>query len=218
MDANIIAAIIAGVVALAVATAGIIANRKKRFGPSIEAFKLGYTLVELSRFARARRLQIADDRPQRQFYEATVVKLNLLRKSLGLDSAIVPSYDEHSDDTLFSHYSILFEGLYKKARRSFEMGKTAGNILLNMLPDYLAFAMQGEDRATEFLATAVDSCDKLSDLWKSLFGNSRSAAIEVIRGKIGVLQSKSDNTSIDTLVKECETIAEKISTEFEERA
>jgi hypothetical protein len=45
MDSTIIAAIIAGVVALAVTAIGIIANRKKRLGPSIEAFKLGYALV-----------------------------------------------------------------------------------------------------------------------------------------------------------------------------
>ena len=160
---------------------------------------------------------MTDDNPHRQLYEATVVKLSLLRKSIGLDSAIIPSYDEHSDDALFSHYNILFEAFHEKTRHSFEVGKTAGNILLNMLPDYLVFSIRGEDKATDLLAMADSSCDKLSTLWKSLFGKARSITIEEIRAKISVTESMSENISVESLIKECETLAKNISAEFEKR-
>lgn len=217
MDNAIIAAIIGAIATIVAVFIGLRGKKVKKHTPSIHAFKLGYSLVELSRFARAKRLRLADDRPQRRLYEATLGKLNLLEKTLGLELNVVPSYDEHSDDVLFSHYKVYFEGFHEKIRHSFELGTTTGNILLNMLPDYQSFTMQGESRATDFLVMANRACDRLSSLWQSLFNESRSHSIGKIRDKVETLKSKKDRASLEALIKDCQIIAEEFLVEFEER-
>jgi len=217
MDSTIIAAIIGAVAVIAVGAIGKLRKKKKKPKPSIEALKLGYSLVELSRFARAKRLSIVDDSPQRSLYDSTVAKVNILRKALGLVSSIPLSYDNHADNVIFSHYSILLEGFNRKVQHSFEIGKITGNILLNMLPDYLAFTIQGEPRVEQFLTMADNNCNKISDQWRSLFDNHQSGMIKEVKEEIKILKSTRTPPPLDSFVIKCEEMAKQIFAEFEKQ-
>lgn len=138
----------------------------------LSACKLGYTLVELSRLSRARKMQIDDDTQIRNQYSIAAKKAAIFSTILGLSYPFGDSYDNHEDSKIIGYFDACFEGLSKNYLKAYKIGKTLGNITLNLLPDYLSFKTMGEPKYWMFLEMAEESFQSLEKQWHDLFSTS----------------------------------------------
>ena len=197
MDKTTLNTIIGGLAVIVAAIIGIKKTKEKKKDDSIKALKIGYTLIELSRYTTARGDKIDKDNMYRNLYNATKEKINMLCKSLGLNPSYIPDYDENYDIIILSQFRTMFEGLNKKKSIAYEMGITLGNILLIMLPTYIKFSMSKEERVLKYIEEAKISCEKIKTMWIDTFDNYRCDTMKKIKEKIEEIQSKKNNIKID---------------------
>lgn len=180
------------------------------------AFQLGYTLVEMGRYAQGAGMSAELSETVSPMFQVNRATAERLCKFLEIDPFPALSLETFDQSLIFSYYNSMLGASPFAVVDSYQIGRNVARILVHLIPDFAAFTVQGESRATKFLQLAHEDLEQISSAWRRLFHDRRSVVIERIQSRLEAI--KDTELSLDNvgpLVSECNDLGDALKLEFE---